>query len=126
MLGAALCPGPLVLPAVAGGAHGESAMLLGAMESLSALGVMFVGIGGDSLRAAVPPTTCAAGSPAPAARSTTAAGRSAPLSAAGWERGPAIRPTLLSAGVCGALSGLWLLLSSVPGVKVVPGTGDES
>ena len=120
MLGAALYPSPLVLLTVAGGAHWKSAVLLGAMEFLSGMGVMFFDIGNNSLRAAVTPDHL---------RSRISGAYSAvnygcrPLGAlvGGWlGTGIGIRPTLLTAGVCGALGSLWLLLSPIPGIKVVP------
>jgi len=120
MLGAALCPGPLVLLAAAGGAHGKSALLLGAMEFVSGMGVMFFDIGNNSLRAAVTPDHLR--SRISGAYSAVDHG-SRPLGALVGGRlgaGIGMRPTQLTAGVCGALGSLTLPLSPVPGIKVVP------
>jgi MFS family permease len=126
MLGAALYPSPLVLLAVAGGAHWKGAVLLGAMEFLSGLGVMFFDIANNSLRAAVTPDSL---------RSRISGAYSAvnygcrPLGAlvGGWlGTGIGIRPTLLTAGICGALGSLWLLPSPIPGIKVVPESVNKS
>jgi MFS family permease len=120
MLGAALYPSPLVLLAVAGGAHWKSALLLGAMEFLSGMGVMFFDIGNNSLRAAVTPDNLR--SRISGAYSAVNYG-SRPLGAlvGGWlGTWIGLRPTLLTAGICGALGSLWLLLSPIPGIKVVP------
>lgn len=120
MLGAALYPSPLVLLAAAGGAHWKSAVLLGAMEFLSGMGVMFFDIANSSLRAAVTPDSL---------RSRISGAYSAinygcrPFGAlvGGWlGSGIGMRPTLLTAGICGALGSLWLLLSPISGIKVVP------
>jgi MFS family permease len=125
VLGAALYPLPLVLLAVAGGAHWKSFLLLGATEFLSGLGVMFFDIGNNSLRAAVTPDSL---------RSRISGAYSAinygsrPFGAlvGGWlATGIGIRPTLLTAGICGALGSLFLLSSPVPGVKVVPKSVNE-
>jgi MFS family permease len=120
MLGAALYPSPLILLAAAGGARWRSALLLGATEFLSGLGVMFFDIGNNSLRAAVTPDSL---------RSRISGAYSAinygcrPVGAlvGGWlAAGVGMRPTLLTAGICGPLGSLWLLLSPVPGIKTVP------
>jgi predicted MFS family arabinose efflux permease len=126
MLGAALYPVPLVLLAAAGGSHAKSALLLGGMEFVSGLGVMFFDIGNNSLRAAVTPDDL---------RSRISGAYSAinygsrPLGAlvGGWMgAGLGMRPTLLTAGICGALGSLWLLLSPVPGIKVVPASVNKT
>ena len=120
MLGAVFYPLPLVLLAVAGGAHWRSAILFGAMQFLSGMAVMFFDIGNNSLRAAVTPDNL---------RSRVSGAYSAinygcrPLGAlvGGWlgtEIG--MRPTLLVAGACGALGVLCLLPSPMPGMKVLP------
>ncbi|WP_327287295.1 MFS transporter [Streptomyces sp. NBC_01198] len=49
LLGAVLYPSPMVLLTVVGGPHWKSALLLGAMEFLSGLGVMFFDIANNSL-----------------------------------------------------------------------------
>jgi MFS family permease len=125
MLGAALYPSPLVLLAMAGGDRGKSALLLGAVEFLSGLGVMFFDIGNNSLRAAVTPDNL---------RSRISGAYSAvnygcrPLGAlvGGWlGSGIGMRPTFLIAGICGALGSLWLLASPTPGIKVVPESVNE-
>ncbi len=125
-LGAALYPSPLVLLTAAGGAHWKSAVLLGAMEFLSGMGVMFFDIANSSLRAAVTPDSL---------RSRVSGAYSAvnygcrPLGAlvGGWlGSGIGMRPTLLTAGICGALGSLWLLLSPISGIKVVPESVNKS
>lgn len=120
MLGAAFYPLPLVLLAAAGGAPWKSALLLGATEFLSGLGVMFFDIGNNSLRAAVTPDGL---------RSRISGAYSAinygsrPLGALlGGALATTLgtRPTLLTAGLCGALGSLLLLPSPIPGLRSVP------
>ncbi|MBB4925893.1 MFS transporter [Kitasatospora kifunensis] len=126
MLGAVFYPSPLALLTVAGGAHWKSAVVFGVAEFLSGMAVMFFDIANNSLRAAVTPDNL---------RSRISGAYSAinygcrPLGAlvGGWlGTGIGMRPTLLTAGIGGALGVLCLLPSPIPGIKAVPESVNKS
>lgn len=120
VLGAILYPAPVALLVVAHGPHLMSAVLLGATELLSGMGVMMFDIANNSLKAALIPDDL---------RSRTAGAYNAvnygirPLGAltGGWLGTVlGLRPTLAIAAVGGVLGCLWLLSSPIPGVAELP------
>ena len=120
MLGAILYPAPVALLIMAHGPHPLSAVLLGATEWISGMGVMMFDIANNSLKAALIPDDL---------RSRTAGAYNAvnygarPLGAlaGGWLGTMlGLRPTLAIAAAGGVLGCLWLLSSPIPGIAKVP------
>ncbi len=120
VLGAILYPAPVALLIMAHGPHPLSAVLLGATEWISGMGVMMFDIANNSLKAALIPDDL---------RSRTAGAYNAvnygarPLGAlaGGWLGTMlGLRPTLAIAAAGGVLGCLWLLSSPIPGIAKVP------
>jgi MFS family permease len=120
VLGAIAYPAPVALLVLAHGPHLASAILLGATEWLSGMGVMMFDIANNSLKTALIPDDL---------RSRTAGAYNAvnygvrPLGAltGGWlATALGLRPTLAIAAVGGVLGCLFLLTSPIPGVAKVP------
>lgn len=116
-VGAILFPAPLALLALAGGPTWTAAVVLGAVEFLSGLGVMLFDVNLNALQATVTPD--AVRSRVSGAFSTINYGIR-PLGALlGGALGAwlGLRPTLVIAAVGGVLSVLWLLPSPIPAVR---------
>jgi MFS family permease len=119
--GAILFPAPLAFLGLAGGPHWAAALVLAAVEFVSALGVMLFDVNLNALQTTVTPD---------AARARVSGAYTSinygirPLGAVvggvlGTQLG--IRETMVIAAVGGVLSALWLLPSPIPGVRELEG-----
>ena len=119
--GAILFPAPLALLALAGGPEWSAALVLGAVEFVSALGVMLFDVNLNALQASVTPD--AVRSRVSGAFSTINYGIRPLGAVVGGVLGTQIglRPTLVVAALGGTLSALWLLPSPIPRVHSLDG-----
>jgi MFS family permease len=119
VLGAVLFPLPILIAAAASGPEWLAAGLLGVAEFLSGLGVMLFDVNLNSLQASVIPHEMR--SRVAGAFSTINYGVRPFGAVIGGALGTwlGLRPTLVIAGLGGALCVLWLLVSPIPAVRTL-------